>query len=703
MEHEKSSLKKNNLIRNSMLIICIFSGIITSGLIWLYYSCKANHIENAKKKAILINKQAVPKISAYLQQLTSTVEHLAHDLSSGTVTPDKIMERLNQKPSSIHGLGVAFAPYAYNKATRLYAPYSLSEGKNQKIIFIEKIVDYSKKGNERYPIITKPGFRDPFLDPVSKNIVIEYTAPFFDKKGEPIGIVFGNYSLENMQQLMASLYSGQYGHGSICTNTGLFISDAMSELVEQKKTVPQEAREYASVWLGDQLEKAIKGEINFIEEQPDWLFSGISWIIFEPIPFTPWYAYGVFAVDELVEDTTILNRTLIDAVLSVIFFFILLLCCIIGLYVQPLLRDWLISTVISLGIIISIIFLWNNTHQKIPFSRSTQIIEKSSFDVKKTIKTLSNVNTGQANLNPIVIPTGIYIHQLAVDIDKITINAYIWQQIPIDSPQKIYPGVIFPQAMEVTTKEIATFIDRGMKTIGWEVRCTLQQNFDYSNYPFDFKRIKIALWPSTFDNSTLLVPDLDGYAIISPSTLPGLSAQINEEQNWHYHLSYFVYQKSNLQVSFGYNATHQQIEENQKNAFLPELNFDILASHYVIGALILNLTPILIILVLLFILLSMAPLMEFSSIFGILSSLFFTGLIAYTGFKTYLPIQQVVFFDYLYFLLQTTTLIIAILVVAYYSKFNIPIVKYKHMLIPQLLFWPWVSGTILIISLIFFY
>jgi hypothetical protein len=707
MDHALTGHKKNIIAVKIALITSIVCGIICIGMIARYKTIKKKSFEQAKQKAISINKQAVPRIEEYLTQLKDAVDKIAQDITSGKLSHEKLLTRLAEKPSAIHAIGVAFAPQAFSQDVSLYAPYIFSQGKENKSEQLEKVYDYTAESSERNPLKREKGFSNPFLDPITKTMVIEYHAPFFDAQKNQRGIVFGNYSLENMQHLMASLYSGQLGHGSLCTKEGIFISDPMSELVEQQKSVPQVGREYASVWLGNELEKAIRGEQFFIEQTPDWLSARISWIIFEQIPSTQWYTYGVFAVDQLIDNHLEINRALIDAMLCTILFIILSLSTLCLWYCRVSIKGfWLISWICALGFIASIIFLWDNTYQQIPFSPTARIVEKSSFDINRTIESMQRSPAGNMPLNgvqqkkPLSIPTGIYIHQASVAVDTITLNAYVWQKISLNSPWKIVPGVIFPQATKIDTQEIIRIKDQDIETIGWSIRATLQQQFDYSNYPFDFKKIKITLWPNTFDGSQILVPDLNGYAIMRPPTLPGLSGQINQQSSWLFHVSYFAYQKSNIHVNFGYTQPTQDVHNRPE---LPELSLHVVANQYALSTLIVNLTPILIILCLLFILLMMAPLMEFPSVFGIISSLFFSGLIAYTAFKAYLPIQQIVFFDYLYFTLQITTLIIAILVVAYYSRFNIPIIKYKHMLIPQLLFWPSVSMAIVVTSLVFFY
>jgi hypothetical protein len=688
----------------------IFLGATSVFLLWQYSSTQTMIMNNARNKAKLLNQKAALTIDARLKILSNTVNTIAQDLTTGKLAKNKIIDELEKKPAPIDGLGVAFSVYSYDKNTKLYAPYVISKDTKKTLIFLDKISDYTQPSDPRFlASINHEGmFHAPFFDPNQNSMVIEYSATFFDKDNKAIGIVFANYSLKSMEQITESAYSGQLAHGSIDTDKGVLVYDPMTELVEQKKTGPQVARDVKDLVLAEKLEKAIKGEINLIEVSKDWITGQKAWVLFDRMPTTSWYSIGIFIVDELTEGTTKLNRLFIYMLLSFIFFFIVFFSFLLAYYTQTSFKYALISCVISCGFVLGIALVWYNAFKKIPEFQSTGALEKSSFNISDIIKQFESASsplpttenssgqptTKSSNTNLTTIPTGIYIHELSVDIDKINLLGYVWQQVPVHTTQEINMGVIFPQATDIQLKQMYTFTDGNVQTTGWSVQCTLQQNFDYSRYPFDFRFINISLWPHAFNNDTLLTPDLDGYKVIYPVSLPGLNTRINEG-DWRFHLSYFSYKKNNVSTDFGYHG--------KTTMQLPHLNFNIVANRYVTSTLILNLTPIIIILIMLFILLTMASLIEFSSMFGILASLFFTSLVAYTAFKSYLPIQQIVFFDYLYFTIQGIILTIAMIAILYYSKLTIPFIKYKHLLIPQLLFWPLVTGTILIMSLIFFY
>lgn len=700
MKITKKTIIPKNKTRILITILCLLS-IFTAGLLaWRFYCAKEFALENAKEKGHLLNKQAAEKIDVFLNQLKSTVHELAQAITLEKIARDKITDYLMKKKSpNMNGLGVAFIPFAYEAKTKSYAPYYVNHEEKPKLVFLEKFYDYTQINNPRFPAPSKGSFHTTFSDPVNNILVIEYSEPFFDKDKKPIGIVFANYSIERIQKLVEMVYPGHLANGYIDSERGISIVDPEGEY----KTRPEIARESGDPKLAHEIERALKSEISFIETSSDWLNAQKAWIYFDTIKSPSWLAVGVFSVSQLMGDTKSLNRQLIDAFLAILLAVITLLISLFCLYSSSPNKWWIFSWIISIGFVIAIIFIWNNAHSSSDISPTDQLAEKSSFDIKNIIKTfnISSYLTSASDTAFTQIPTGIYIHQLLIDPERIKVTGYVWQIIPDDTKENIKPGVIFPQATDVDIKQIYTFSNQGRTTIGWIFKCTLQQSFDYSKYPFDLHHIKVALWPKSFDNTLLLIPDFYGYPTINPVGLPGIYKRVNQ-QNWQYLLSYFTYRKTNLLTNFGYDLSTTSKEKTALTA-LPQMSFDIIASRKIISTLILNLTPIIIILTLLFILLIMAPFFEFANTFAIIASLFFTSLIAYTTFKAYLPIQQIVFFDYLYFILQAVILAIAIITVLYYSKLNIRLIMYEHMLVPQLLFWPLITGTILLISLLFLY
>jgi hypothetical protein len=303
---------------------------------------------------------------------------------------------------------------------------------------------------------------------------------------------------------------------------------------------------------------------------------------------------------------------------------------------------------------------------------------------------------------PTIVYTGIYIHRLTVHMDSVSCVGYVWQKYPIDSMQTISPGIIFPQAYACDMEQAYQITQGSWQTTGWAFRCSLKQNFDFQDYPIDFQKIEIALWPKRLDNQIVLVPDLESYKTVNPSALPGVNRSI-ALQNWKIDRSYFSFLKETYATNFGYHSQGSySIVGSPSKTRVPKLSFTVVVDRQATSLVFFSLLPLLIIFTLLFIVIVMTRKMHFYHMLASIASLFFTSQVSYSAFKTNLPTQKIIFFDYLYFILQITILTCGTLSILYYKKINISLVRYNHMFIPQVLFWPTITMATLLVSILFF-
>lgn len=713
MKQKISLSKTQSLVKISLLALCIVCGFLSLIVAWQYLCTKNSIYNKAQKFAIQTTQKTATEISQKIIDLSTIVNQLANDLSTGKLPLNQIIERLNQKPLNINGLGVAFAPYAYKKTEKLYAPYAITQNDRSKITSLESVTDYSAANYIRYSktITQGPTLHNPFFDEVTKNMVIEYSAPFYDHNKKVIGIVFGNYTINYLQGFIESLYPSRFGYESIIARDGTYIMHPNYAYVEQKKTVSEVAHEKKDSIYAQNIESAIQGKITFFNYKN--LVSGQnSWIFFEPIPSTNWYAAGTFIVEDIVIATKALDIQFIVLVISLIAFIIFLILYVMGIYIATQKKLRIASAILSIGIIFAIATIWYKEWMNTGKDETTVILEKNVnfekliqefYTVKApTEQNKTEIISEKSQPLPILVYTGLYIHKLSINLDTVTIIGYIWQKYPLADKEKVTPGIVFPQAYKCNMEEAYRVTHGKWETVGWSVRCTLKQNFDFQDYPIDFQKIKIILWPKKFDNEIALVPDLYSYKTLNPTALPGVNRGISL-QNWKLDRSYFEFAKESYATNFGYHSSGSySIIGNPSKIRLPKLIFNIIADRYASSLILLSLLPIIIILTLLFIVLLMARIMKFSHMLASITSLFFTSLIAYSAFKANLPIQKMIFFDYLYFVVQLAILASGIIAILYYKKFNIRFIHYDHLFIPQIFFWPLLTTVILIISLIFF-
>lgn len=309
----------------------------------------------------------------------------------------------------------------------------------------------------------------------------------------------------------------------------------------------------------------------------------------------------------------------------------------------------------------------------------------------------------------IQIPTGIYIQTINFEGDFISTIGHIWQRYHHTEHKEVLRTVILPQALKTENwrlNEAYRYQDSDWEVIGWNFHFDLKQKFMYSEYPFDTKTIKIELWPHEFNKGEiLLTPDFDSYQVTNPHSLPGVNRNLILP-NWYLEKSYFSYKKTDYPTNFGFYIMGPFGTVNQltKSKF-PDLYFNIVANRRLLGPLLLDLFPLIIIMIVLFIALFMARFdkITFSSMLSILSSFFFTVILSHLQFKNKVLTQQIVFFEYFYFILHSLLLIITIISILFYLESTVRFIRYKKMLIPLLLYWPILTSSILTLSIIYFY
>jgi hypothetical protein len=401
----------------------------------------------------------------------------------------------------------------------------------------------------------------------------------------------------------------------------------------------------------------------------------------------------VYADTKSTPDSKLLDNNFLLFVISLIVCLTLTLIALAAAKIAVKNALWIGAIMISIGLSAISFVLWYRGFLDIEITPEKKIEKKTD-----TISKLVPPNQSSTHNTNILIPTGLYITQLTIAGQTVSVSGYIWQTYPDQLPDNSVIPFTFPQALtQHITKAYTLQKDTGVTT-GWAFRCQIPQYFNFKDYPFDAQSIRIQVWPTSRHMMYKFVPDLAGYG---DSAIPQ-SAKNNHTlllQEWRIKQSYFTNEYNQPSTSFG---LPQALDDTAQES-LPTLTYVIVINRTLRSSLIINLLPILILLTLIFIMLSMARFCTFHTLFGGLLFLFFISLIGYTNFKTKFPAQQIVFFDYIYFMTECIIVLSACLTIIYYKNVRIPLLYANHMLIPRLLYWPLICSTVCIISFIFFY
>jgi hypothetical protein len=201
-----------------------------------------------------------------------------------------------------------------------------------------------------------------------------------------------------------------------------------------------------------------------------------------------------------------------------------------------------------------------------------------------------------------IVKTGIFLQNVEfVDSDKVSISGYIWQHYTDsvregDNSNRRAIGFNFPQQVKINSdiepRQIYQIQQINSNVSGWYFDVILRQPFEYKNYPFDHKTVRIQISPKEITKGTILVPDFESYRSTGVFDVFGMDPTIVLSE-WIRADTYFSYDSTTYDTNFGI------YDFNIREAY-PELSFNFVLKRKFESAFIYNLLPILLILILLY-------------------------------------------------------------------------------------------------------
>ncbi|HEV2601111.1 MAG TPA: hypothetical protein VGT41_02330 [Candidatus Babeliales bacterium] len=653
-----------------------------------------------------------------LQLLIPQTASLAEKLSATPLTPSEIEAILKKKPADIFGFGVAYLPDNTKTNNNAYAPYYVEKEGVNTAVDLSKMSGYIYYEQEWFKaLLTKEQtFFGPFTDFATGEDVIGVATPFYvtdphDNSKKIGGIVYVTQSMNHLQHILTTLLLGQNGYWFSVANNEIILTHPREKLLYSRTSIDDFAKETANEATAEIIRHAIRGKADSTSFN-NTVTGDESWLIAAPIPIIKGALCGVFDKKEIPLDDDLMRQGLIRICMIFLTSFLFLIISVL-FYTNHTIHVLLFSSAYStVCLLTSIALIWSIIN-KYPFYKDpvTPITDKQQLNKfltqkdniqKKSNSTLSlaqlhthkSIGTTQNNY----VPTGIFITTIQlIGPNQLQIIGYVWQQYHKELHKNLSQGFIFPQATKDNDiEEIHRNTEGELETILWRVNTTLYQDARYQKYPFDVKSFQIQLWHKDFEKNVTLIPDFDAYNIINIGSKPGLRPSITlagyDIQN-----SFFGYKTSSYRTSFGLYAygpfgLYKRITKSET----PELHFNITAKRSLNKILVIDLIPVIVIALLLFIMLLIST---ERNILSAAASLFFSTIIAQIRFREGVPPYGLVYFETFYFILYIALFIVTLFVLLRAFK----IVSEKHHLVLALLFWPILLGSILGITLLYQY
>jgi hypothetical protein len=297
---------------------------------------------------------------------------------------------------------------------------------------------------------------------------------------------------------------------------------------------------------------------------------------------------------------------------------------------------------------------------------------------------------------PVYVPTGVFVQTLEfAGPNQVAVSGYVWQQYPATLPEDIPKGFILPDASDRQITEAYRRTSGDVMTIGWHVKATVRQTFDYGRYPLDQQDVRLRLWPSDLDQRVTLVPDLDAYRIIHPLSRFGLEQGFTMP-GWQVERTQFTTLPRERNTTFGVTAADAA----------NELYFNIVLNRAILEPVFVNLLPLAVSGFMVFALLLVVKESTRSNVVQILaaySALFFVVILSELDLRRKLPSPTIVYIEYFYFVMYGAILSVALITLTNAWTGIFPQVERREHLLPKLLFWPIILTTLLVVTLGVFY
>lgn len=731
------------------LMFLSFAAIVYLGYEW--WTIKTTVVNGAADEARKATKTAGEEIDAQLQFAMQAAQQLADELTNDKISYENIEKtlvdqltvvRARKDKNSFHLISVAFGKGLYdkNQPEQMANWYAIYDKEKMTVVSKTRDYDYTQTTNKRSDWFVKaietnqPYWEEPRFSTTNKELIAGYSVPFYatpDKK-EIRGVVYVNYALKEVKRLMLTRDFNGTGYGIIFSKQNRLLYHPNELIVKGANNRSENKSDQVTI-----KDTVIKNDLEVINKvkkfQTDVQYTlptgQESWVFNADIPSTQWRLKVVFLLNELgLEARTLENQ--LHFIGAVMFF----LFCILFYFFLKNYNDihklWIISTAITLVFVIALVRLWSLSDGLPPASPPNNVKLKTKADIT-TFEEQHNKISKMLQLDkPAYIPTGVFLKSSEFSgANNVTVSGYVWQKYYFDTNISEFKdreslcnyqngkeeyidtlpktkGVVFFEAVESAIEfncaqaSYVTQNSEGYVTIGWYIKLTLRQPFDYSKYPFDKNVIWLRMLHSEFAKNVVLTPDNDGYSLLYDSAKSGVDTQSFVLPGWNLTGTYFSVMNSFYNSNLGMESFTGQ--------FSPELYFNIEITRMFLDPFISGITPVVMIVLVLFIVLfassndeKVAGKFGFNAIavFAILPGLLFSVALWHSGLRTTLASTQISYFECFYITCYFLIALVGLDSLILSSHYKVKLLRYEDNLVVKLAFLPLMAAMLFLATL----
>jgi hypothetical protein len=642
---------------------------------------------------------AVKEKGEELKSLVESQQYTAQEIV-------KLISKHSRDLYHLHGVTVAYEPYAFDKSIKLFSPFY--DKRRGMVRQLESKYDYtidSIETNQWYygPINNPKGFwTEPYLGTDAQMVVADYGIPFYlNGSTKPSGVISLTMDLKKLGSKMDSLAIGNAGTGMIISKTGRVVAHPFPEYVLDLN-LPAVAKEFKIEDQVDRIMKEDRGFVTFKKQAGQQAYA-----FFSKIDEVDWKVILIFNSDDLLGSADKLHKKMVKIFLSgsLLVFFLLLLFIRIGTDTDK--KLWFVSSTLAIVIVINILVMW---YLNLNFNYSNTSKKEVLVDSRTGLESfilIENTKLKHLGLQKFIpVPTGIFIEEFEFrDSYNVSLRGEVWQKWPIHLDQFYEAGLRFPQeALTGKTSIELVSVERDKKfvTHTWAFRIILKMPFDYSKYPFDVRDIKLELMYPDVKSGILLVPDVDGYSDLSSYSAPGINKNIyfNDSQLLSTQFSFDI-------VNFHDRFGHKKF--GGLNSY-PIMKYTINLKRRLLNVMVTNIIPILVVASMIFLIFYSNTKSEEDksgvSMMGVIQScagFFFVLLVAHIDLRRRLNTPELTYIESFYLTMYLMMALLAINVVTFTKTERYKFLNYNDNLLIKVAYWPLLLFSWMIITLVVFY
>lgn len=657
-----------------LLFLCGASFLLVLFLLYDDHSEKNQVEQNARNQTKRETLVVVQQIDEVLEQLLSIANILANDLSAGKLPRSQIKNRLEQIMANtpyLFGIGVAYIPYVNEPQTRRQSPYYMNRTGTLEI--------------EEHDILQLFVVPCSYRDPKTQYQI-------------PKCVVFIEYSLKDIKTLMTTLELGKTGYGFILSKQGTFITHPIPEYVKERKSIFNIAifkNDKTFEKLGERVLNGESGIIEYIDE----ITGQSTWIFHQPIVATGWVMCTLIRTDEFFNKTLFWQKQA-EITLWVFVFLLFLSALLSRVYQGNIHQLWLLIFSISMLSLLGLGWIWY-IEQTAPYredANSTIIVDKPGLYQFLSANIKPKFLSKQT---PIYVPTSIFIESVEFSDNNNTIlTGSIWQTYDNNIHKNISRGFTLANAESIKIIGAEHHNKNQKEVIKWYFESIIAQQFDYSKYPLDKRKINLLIHHKDINQNVILIPDLDAYPKVNlrsihPNIKPDLVLP-----GWHIKKSFFHYK------IYGYDSYLEMDNQIEKRNF-PNLYFTIVTQRDFLNPFIGKILPFIVVGVvggmLFAVLLLLGKVKTFANVVTPLGALFLSILFAHLGLRQEISISGLFYIEYYYLVMYIATIVVISSYFLFHTKSNLFFIQYRNGLVQKLLFWPFILGSLLAMTIWTFY